>query len=172
MEILEERALVQSALDLLSSSFPLCEIRPDTKHVEVLSDESFHPCHIYEQGQFIGLLYYWTHHHWCYVEHLATSPELRGRGMGALVIQWLQQQIPGGVIILEIEPPEDEITRRRQGFYLRQGFVMNHSYLHIHPSYRSTTEPHELKVMSYPRELTAEEFADFRHYSLCHIIKR
>ena len=64
---------------------------------------------------------------------------------------------------MEIDPPEDEISVRRQHFYQRLGFVVN-PYAYIHPSFRRPFHPHRLVLMSYPEALTYEEargFADF-----------
>ena len=69
----------------------------------------------------------------------------------------------GRRVILEIDPPEDEISVRRQHFYQRLGFVAN-PYTYIHPSFRRPFHPHRLVLMSYPEALTYEEargFADF-----------
>ena len=73
-------------------------------------------------------------------------------------------QIVGiGRVILEIDPPEDDISIRRRHFYERLGFVAN-PYQYIHPSFRKPFTPHRLVLMSYPGAITYEEarnFADF-----------
>ena len=66
-------------------------------------------------------------------------------------------------VILEIDPPEDDISIRRRHFYERLGFVAN-PYQYIHPSFRKPFTPHRLVLMSYPGAITYEEarnFADF-----------
>ena len=55
----------------------------------------------------------------------------------------------GRAVVLEIEPPEDDLTKRRQNFYLRNGFGFN-PYVHHHPPYRAGDERHLLNVMSFP----------------------
>lgn len=158
------------AWKLYFESFPLCEQRPYEDHIAKLSDPAFHADVIVEDDQFQGILYYWIYDDkYCYVEHLATRPEQRGSGCGARAMKLLQEK--GLVIILEIDPPVDEISKRRQGFYERQGLVLN-PYLHIHPSYRPSTEPHELRLMSWPRPIDEQEFARFRDYAINHVIAR
>ena len=66
--------------------------------------------------------------------------------------------------ILEIDPPEDEISRRRRGFYERNGFVYN-EYDYIHPSYLRPPQPHRLMVMSYPEAISPAEFEAFRTFA-------
>ena len=66
-------------------------------------------------------------------------------------------------VILEIDPPVDDISIRRRHFYERLGFVAN-PYEYIHPSFRKPFTPHQLILMSYPGPLTYDEargFADF-----------
>ena len=68
-----------------------------------------------------------------------------------------------GRVILEIDPPVDDISIRRLHFYERLGFVAN-PYRYIHPSFRKPFTPHRLVLMSYPGAITYEEarsFADF-----------
>ena len=110
--------------------------------------------------EFIGILFHWNAGDYRYVEHLAVSPRLRGQNMGSKDLAAFCQ---GRRVILEIDPPEDEISVRRQHFYQRLGFVAN-PYAYIHPSFRRPFHPHRLVLMSYPEALTYEEargFADF-----------
>ena len=70
---------------------------------------------------------------------------------------------PSAKVILEIDPPEDEISIRRLHFYERLGFTANpHEY--THPSFRRPFHPHRLVLMSRPGALSDDEarrFADF-----------
>lgn len=160
--------LRRQAWQLVENSFPLEEQRPLDQHIKALSDSAFHAEIITDNERFIGILFYWVYDdNYCFGEHLATNPELRGGGYGAKIMRHLMDK--GYITILEIEPPVDEITIRRRNFYERLGFQLN-DYKHIHPSYRPTTSAHELKVMSYPRQITPQEFARFRDYSLNHIL--
>ena len=65
--------------------------------------------------------------------------------------------------LLEIDPPVDDIARRRQGFYQRCGFAVN-PYPHVHPPYRPEYPGHELVVLSSPRALTPAEYGAFACY--------
>ena len=69
----------------------------------------------------------------------------------------------GRNVILEIDPPADDISRRRKGFYERCGFVEN-PYPHIHPPYHAENHGHNLVVMSCPRALKAAEYDAFAEY--------
>ena len=69
----------------------------------------------------------------------------------------------GKRVILEIDPPEDEISIRRLHFYRRLGFVENPQE-YIHPSFRKPFHAHRLVLMSRPGPLTNEEARDFADF--------
>ena len=62
-----------------------------------------------------------------------------------------------------VDAAEDDIARRRQGFYQRCGFAVN-PYPHVHPPYRPEYPGHELVVLSSPRALTPAEYGAFACY--------
>ena len=103
----------------------------------------------------------WETETFIYVEHFCTFPELRGQGYGRRALEVLGRR--GKTVILEIDPPVDEIAVRRKAFYERCGFVEN-PYPHIHPAYHRDHAGHELVVMSFPKMLKAEEYEHFHRY--------
>lgn len=56
----------------------------------------------------------WEAEDFIYVEHFCVLPELRGRGCGARALGLLARE--GKTVILEIDPPIDEISRRSKIF--------------------------------------------------------
>ena len=65
----------------------------------------------------------------------------------------------GKPFFIEVEPPEDELTRRRIGFYERNGFVLN-DYDYVQPSLGEGKDPVPLRIMTWPRGMEKEELAD------------
>ena len=63
-------------------------------------------------------------------------------------------------LILEIDPPVDDISIRRKGFYERCGFVEN-LYSHTHPPYHVGNHGHDFVIMSSPKMLTPNEYDVF-----------
>ena len=61
------------------------------------------------------------------------------------------------IICLEVEPPEDEITRRRVGFYQRNHFFFN-SYHYMQPSISKGRKEIPLFIMTYGRPVSKSEF--------------
>jgi hypothetical protein len=60
--------------------------------------------------------------------------------------------------VLEVEPPVDEWTRRRIGFYERLGFHLNH-FDYVQPPLREGRADLRLQIMSYPGALAEQDFA-------------
>ena len=133
---------------------------PDEQRA-VLSHPEYHFIQLFDGAEFVGLLLYWEAEDFRYVEHFCVRPELRGRRYGAKALEELGRD--GKTVVLEIDPPVDDIARRRQGFYQRCGFAVN-PYPHVHPPYRPEYPGHELVVLSSPRALTPAEYGAFACY--------
>ncbi len=121
---------------LFLDAFPESERRPvDAQRRNVDENESFH-CYLFGEhdGLPAGFITVWRLDGFCYVEHFAVDPALRNGGYGSRVMQRLLQELPLPVV-LEAEVPTDDLSRRRVGFYERQGFrVWDKDY--VQPPYR------------------------------------
>lgn len=84
---------------------------------------------------------------------------MRNKHYGQRILEEIQTK----PLILEIDPVIDEISRRRQNFYERCGFVDN-PYQHVHPPYHKGYSGHQLVVMSFPRKLTTDEYEMFNDF--------
>lgn len=149
------------AFSLYERSFPLHEQRLLRDQQAVLRHPEYHFFTIEEGGRFCGLLLCWETGNFVYVEHFAICEDLRGTGLGSRALHLLLQT--PRTVILEIDPPEDEVSRRRKGFYLRAGFCEN-PYPHAHPPYRHGFEPHRLVLLSAPGPVTPAQYAGFNEY--------
>ncbi|MBW6478990.1 MAG: GNAT family N-acetyltransferase [Bacteroidales bacterium] len=93
-----------------------------------------------------GLVVYWDFEDFLFVEHLAVQPHLRGQKTGEKIMN----QITAGIdkpVLLEIEPPKDELSKRRMNFYLRLGFqLLDVEYLQ--PSYTGHGPGYPMKLMA------------------------
>ena len=149
------------AFALYQSAFPIEERRDDLEQQRVLKKYAYHFDLILNDSVFIGIMLYWETDDFVYLEHFATCPDLRGRGYDKIALDLLK--LKNKTIILEIEPPVDEMTQRRYAFYKRNGFVMN-PYYHIQAKYHLGDKDFELKILSYPNILTKEEYRSFYEY--------
>lgn len=146
---------------LYVSSFPQYERREELCHKEALKNRRFiTKIAIDDVGNFLALLFYWHNDDFIYIEHLAVNPKMRGANIGTQIVKLLQEQSQGAKIILEIDPPTDDISYRRLQFYKRLDFVEN-PYEYTHPSYSKEPFIHRLDLMSYPEGLSQLEYDDF-----------
>lgn len=149
------------ALELYKISFSPNEQRMRRSQDSILTDAGYHFALIYDGADFVGIMLSWETEEFIYIEHFCMLPEMRGRGYGERALSKIAEK--GKKVILEIDPPEDDISKRRKRFYERCGFVEN-PYRHIHPPYRSENSGHTLTVMSFPSGITPDEYRRFDDY--------
>lgn len=146
---------------LMQESFPLDERRAEELQRQVTDSEERFRCLLITDGPFrVGLITLWSFPGFTYVEHLATSPDVRNKGYGKQIMEHLSSYVPG-LILLEVEPPEDEMSRRRIGFYERCGFTL-HPYEYLQPPYHPDGAPFPLRIMT----AGAEDFS-YEHFQEC-----
>ena len=135
---------------IMQASFSDDEYRPYDEQLALFEEPEYR---IYYMPA--GFLAVWEFESFIYIEHFAVDPALRNSGTGAMQHELVKQyQKP---ICLEVELPEDELTRRRIGFYERNGFVFN-EYPYIQPPISKGKSPVPLRIMTYRSEITREEF--------------
>lgn len=156
-----ENKLWEQVWRLYVDSFPEWERRRISSHSRASEDNDFHTFISVDNGNLQGLIFYWEYDSAIYVEHLAVNPLMRGKSIGSQILKELIEENPGCTVILEIDPPVDDISKRRLSFYERIGFVAN-DFDYVHPSYSSNRKPHELTILSYPNALSVEEFERFK----------
>lgn len=132
-----EKITVENGFDevfaIMDESFPKTEYRPYRRQKELFSDSAYE---IYVkrdgEGDIVGFAAVWDFDEVLFIEHLAVSPKRRNGGVGGELLR----EIVSGTkkrVFLEVEPPEDDITKRRVAFYERNGFVRN-PYPYVQPS--------------------------------------
>lgn len=151
--------LYTRAIQLYSISFPPHEQREAASQAEILENPSYHFDIVCDNGEFVGEILYWNIGGACYIEHFCVSPDMRNKHYGQKILN-MYKSTP---LILEIDPPVNELSIRRKGFYERCGFVEN-PYHHIHPPYHHGNTGHELVIMSSPEMLKSDEYERFNHY--------
>ena len=154
---------VEKACRLYETAFPECERRPTDAWLALMTSEpTFHAMAVGTETIFAGFLTYWEMSGFLYVEHFAIVPEARGGGIGEYMMRQFLQSFPH--VVLEAEPPTDEMTRRRIGFYRRCGFeISKRSYLQ--PPYRRGEQPVPLVLMS-----TDPAWLEVRFEDVCRVI--
>lgn len=146
---------------IMKQSFPLEEIRSYEGQRALLDREDYFIKTYIHNGEMAGFCAYYELNDLLYIEHLACSPEVRGLGIGTKLVQEVLDEAGERVVILEVEPPVDEMTKRRVAFYEKLDFYLN-PYYHFQPPLNKDTDGVELKIMSSARSLTAEEQEAYR----------
>ncbi len=151
-----------AAMALYEQSFPYLEKRSEGEQARVLGKSDYHFDFITDNDNFVGILAYWEKDNFIYVEHFAILPELRGNSYGTKALDALKQQTEKS-IVLEIDQPVDDTSVKRFDFYQKRGFVMN-SHAHIQAKYHLGDGELQLKILSYPREITKDEYISFKSF--------
>lgn len=135
--------------EILEYSFPPCERGSYALHYEEFTRSHFR-CMCYEpDGIPTAFINYYVLQDIdaLFVEHFASAVELRGKGIGSAVMNSLIEQSGNSMIVLEVEPPENEISRRRIQLYRRLGFTLNEGS-YFQPAFYGNPEPLPLMLMS------------------------
>lgn len=154
------------AMNLYAISFPYHEQREAASQASIMSDPAYHFDMIFDEDRFVGIILNWQTDSFVYVEHFCIMPDLRGQGYGKRALELLAAQ--GKTVILEIDPPVDDVSIRRKGFYESAGYMEN-PFTHVHPPYHRDHKGHELVVMSSPNALTEAFYQEFNAY-LCSVV--
>ncbi|MGN0145040.1 MAG: GNAT family N-acetyltransferase [Clostridium sp.] len=107
-----------------------------------------------------AFLAYWDFKEFNFIEHFAVDDSLRGMGIGTKLFNEYINNAEK-MTILEVELPEDEISHRRIKYYERMDMKLN-DYEYLQPPLQEEKPLLSLKVMSYGREITHDEFNRFR----------
>ena len=154
------------AEDLLHTAFPADERRDDAQQREYTDRKAEFAAYALTDGdEPIGILTCW---HFCggksenfvYVEHLAVAPSKRNGGYGAEILRSLKERHKG-IIVLEVELPQDEMSRRRIAFYERNGFELCR-LPYLQPPYRPENTPLPMHLMFYGTASPAPLFNTIR----------
>jgi len=109
---------------LLASSLPPDEHRSHAAQKALLDEPAYAILTGEEAGVIRAIMAVWEFACFRYIEHFAVDPALRGQGIGAAMLrEYLCRDARR--IVLEVEPPENEIAIRRIGFYERCGLSLS-----------------------------------------------
>ncbi len=142
----------EQALDFIervyTESFPVDERRDFDEVVRLLREnDDFAIALLCDEDTPVGFISYWPWSDFTYMEHFAIDSCCRGAGYGATAMTSLLHLL-GKPAVLEVEKPDDELSRRRIRFYQRLGFVLS-SRPYTQPPYSADRQPLELRLMSY-----------------------
>jgi ribosomal protein S18 acetylase RimI-like enzyme len=139
----------KEALRIYENSFPTEEKRSIEKHIKLMKDNPFFRFHAaMKKEQVIGMVVLWELSDFTHIDYLATAPDYRNKGYGKMIIKQIQQ-LYKGLIVLEVEMPDNDLAKRRINFYTRLGFHLL-DFPYFMPKYNHPTEPLSMLLMSFP----------------------
>lgn len=121
------------------------EIRDYPDALKVFDNEKYAVYRVVESGEIVGFMCVWSLSEFSFLEHFVIYEQYRDRGYGGNAFDLLNKQRP--FIVLECEPPESPVQKKRIEFYKRHGMVLNEND-YYQPSYRKGGEGCSLKLMS------------------------
>ena len=136
---------------LITEAFPEEERRPLEAFRSIAdSDDRFSVMILNDGDTPVGFITLWDFERFIYVEHFAILSELRCRHYGARALEVLHRS-DRRPIVLEVELPTDDLTRRRVAFYKRAGFSLL-PYDYTQPPYRHGGASLPMKIMVWTPE--------------------
>ena len=153
--------IYKKARDLYEISFPYHELGEKDSQAGIMENDAYHFNLIFDENTWVGNMLYWETEDFMYVEHFCILPSMRNKRYGEKALEFLNGS--GKTVILEIDPPVDDISVHRKAFYERAGFQAN-AFEHIHPPYHKEYDGHKLVIMSYPNCLSEMEYHMFSDY--------
>lgn len=135
---------------IMEKSFPKAEYRPYEKQYALLDDPSYNVTVLKDNGKIIAFIAVWQLCGFDFVEHLAVDPSCRGKSIGT---RFMKEYLATNTnkTVLEVEDKDDNISKRRIGFYERLGFVLTNA-TYIQPTLSGVTDIIPLRLMCYPDE--------------------
>ena len=125
-----------------------------------MSNEKYILLSFCEENRIIGGTAIWQLSDFIFIEYLAVDKAFRNKGTGAEILKELKAlyNLP---LVLEAEPPETDIAKRRIGLYQRNGFFLN-TYPYEQPAYSETQAAVPLMIMTTEGLINPERFTDVK----------
>ncbi len=146
--------------EIMESSFIEDERRTYSQHLQALRHEKCSTYGIKENSILLGFITTYDFDDFVYLEHFAIKESYRNKGLGRLLLNHVLS-LHNKLMILEVEIPVDEITKRRINFYRSFGFVLN-DYYYLQPAYDIYKSEIPLLIMSKPQALCKNTFLKIR----------
>jgi GNAT superfamily N-acetyltransferase len=155
-------------IEIMTQSFPESEMRT-APHQEALLGNPHYKIYVHRDnaGEIDCFLAIWELSNCVFGEHLASKPSTRGKGVGSGLLRAVLDGLDKP-FFLEVEPPCDEITRRRVGMYERMGLFLNEFFYEQLPL-REGHKAQRLMVMSYKSPIGEAEFIPFKREIYRHV---
>jgi len=145
---------------LLEAAFPVTELREKEDQRMLLQEECYCLYGARKENGFAAVFAVWEIEDFLYIEHFAVKEDCRNGGYGGMLLDRLLAE-KGRPAVLEVEVPEEELTRRRVGFYERHGLIYN-DYPYLQPPLRKGNALLPLRLMTKPEAIDEKTYERYK----------
>ena len=146
---------------MLKTSFPRVEYRSFNGQKALLNKDIYEIMFCFDGETIIGAMSFWHLDRFVFIEHFVVDESVRGRGVGTKMLENIKSRT-NGFVILEVELPYNEISKKRISFYEQNGFIYN-DFEYFQQPLNEGDEPLPLRIMSHPERLCEREFEVIRN---------
>lgn len=146
--------------NLIENSFPRDEYRTYDGQKSLFEKDEYRVFARYDGADLTAFIALWDFDGFAYIEHFAVDEKYRNGGLGAKMLAEIIQKFDKPVC-LEVEPPQDDMSRRRINFYRRNGFFLN-EYNYVQPALAEGKNEIPLLVMTSGGKVNFDEFDKIR----------
>jgi hypothetical protein len=155
--------IITQVKDIYLSSFPSSE-RIDFEYL-ILNDanviqnqqKGFFTLGIFDDDNVIGLVALYISEEFIFILYFAVINNLRGVGIGGISLHKLFSTYHNKIFVLEIEYPNDEISKKRINFYKKNAVIIQ-DFDYLLPPLQEDNPLLPMLIGTYPRSISQTEF--------------
>lgn len=145
---------------ILSNNFPTKEIKEYNYMKDTFYAGLYQVLTLKDNDQIVGIMSFYQHDDFRFIDYFAIDGSLKGKGMGSKMFQYFIN-LDDKMVILEVEHPEDEQSKRRIAFYQRNGLYLNDQFEYFVPPVRNLKHRLYFHLMSSKRKINNIEFEKY-----------
>ena len=145
---------------ILSNNFPTKEIKEYNYMKDTFHAGLYQVLTLKDNDQIVGIMSFYQHDDFRFIDYFAIDDSLKGKGMGSKMLQYFIN-LDDKMVILEVEHPEDEQSKRRIAFYQRNGLYINDQFEYFVPPVRNLKHRLYFHLMSSKRKINNIEFEKY-----------
>ena len=145
---------------ILSNNFPTKEIKEYNYMKDTFYAGLYQVLTLKDNDQIVGIMSFYQHDDFRFIDYFAIDGSLKGKGMGSKMLQYFIN-LDDKMVILEVEHPEDEQSKRRIAFYQCNGLYLNDQFEYFVPPVRNLKHRLYFHLMSSKRKINNIEFEKY-----------
>lgn len=153
---------------IMKFSFPFDELRSYEGQKDLLNQKEYKILTIENSEEIEAFASVWEFEKYLHLEHFAVSPQYRNKGLGCTILEELSKY-SNKQIILEVEHPTDEQSKKRIEFYKRNGFHL-FDFNYVMPAYTPAHKPVPFLLMS--KEEISQELYEYFYQKIVHVVNK